>query len=90
ECGGGVRWRRQRWWVGRGNGSGGGVVMMEMEMEDDDGGEGEVVEVIITAAEPRLGSRSEVDLHICIFLGWRSAAATVAGGWPEIGGGARS
>ncbi|GKE42266.1 hypothetical protein Tco_1469550, partial [Tanacetum coccineum] len=45
-----------RWWVGRGNGSGGGVVMMEME--DDDGGEGEVVKVIITAAEPRLGSRS--------------------------------
>ncbi|GJZ28098.1 hypothetical protein Tco_0572745 [Tanacetum coccineum] len=38
----GFRWRRQRWWVGRGNGSGGGVVMMEME--DDDGGEGEVVE----------------------------------------------
>ncbi|GKB55071.1 hypothetical protein Tco_0905824, partial [Tanacetum coccineum] len=39
------RWRRQRWWVGRGNGSGGGVVMMEME--DDDGGEGEVVEGVI-------------------------------------------
>ncbi|GJT96468.1 hypothetical protein Tco_1091986, partial [Tanacetum coccineum] len=36
--------------------SGGGVVTMEMD--DDDGDEGEVVEVIITAAEPRWGSRS--------------------------------
>ncbi|GJW45027.1 hypothetical protein Tco_0073826 [Tanacetum coccineum] len=76
------QWRRQRWWVGRGNGSGGGVVMMEME--DDDGGEGEVVKVIITAAEPRLGSRSgrseipdEFYGELAFFLGLQTTSTPI-------------
>ncbi|GKA65188.1 hypothetical protein Tco_0764895 [Tanacetum coccineum] len=72
------------WWRGDDDEPVGGVSLVEAAA---------VVEVITTAAKLRWGSRSDrsgIDLHICIFLGWRLAATTMAGGWPEIGGCTRS